>query len=75
MPHYRVYTLDDAGKFIAAREVEAASDHEAMEMVRLYPDDIGFEVWTGARKVGQVGREKIVVLAVGADRLWAGKGG
>jgi len=63
MPLYRVYTLDDAGKFIGATEIEAASDWEALELVRLYPDDLGFEVWAGPRMVGQVGRDKIVLPA------------
>jgi hypothetical protein len=44
------------------REIEAAGDAEALELVRLYPDDIGFEVWCGSRLIGQVGRDKIVVV-------------
>jgi hypothetical protein len=63
MPQYRVYILDDAEKFVGARDIEAASDGEAMELVRLYPDDVGFEVWTGSRMIGRVGRDKIVLLA------------
>lgn len=74
MQQYRIYTLDDAGKFIAVREIEAGGDAEAMELVRLYPDDIGFEVWCGTRMVGQVGRDKIILPAYALDRWAVGNG-
>jgi hypothetical protein len=38
-----------------------------MELVRLYPDEVGFEVWTGSRRVGRVGRDKIALLASGTS--------
>jgi hypothetical protein len=56
MPDYRAYRLDDAGKFIGCQDFEAANDAEALEVVRLFPDELGFEVWTGARMVGRIGR-------------------
>jgi ATP phosphoribosyltransferase len=72
MPQYRVYTLDDAGKFVGAREIEAVDDDEAMELVRLYPDDVGFEVWSGSRMVGLVGRDKIVMMTATPGRMSIG---
>jgi hypothetical protein len=57
MPDYRAYRLDDEGKFIGVSEFEAADDSEALEIVRVLPEELGFEVWSGARLVGRIGRE------------------
>jgi hypothetical protein len=67
MRQYRIYTLDDAGKFIGAREIDAAGDADAIDAVKLLPDDVGFEIWRGPRMVGHVGRDKIALLAQPPD--------
>jgi hypothetical protein len=68
MPDYRAYRLDDAGKFIGCQEFNAANDAEALEVVRLFPDQLGFEVWAGARLVGRIGRfDKEVPVIISTD--------
>jgi hypothetical protein len=56
MACYRAYRLDDAGKTIACSEFEAAQDSEALEIVRVMPEELGFEVWCDTRMVGRFGR-------------------
>jgi hypothetical protein len=60
LAHYRAYRLDDAGKVIVraqfCSEFEADNDGEALEIVRVLPEELGFEVWSDTRMIGRIGR-------------------
>jgi hypothetical protein len=56
MPRYRAYRLDDAGNSVSCSELDALNDEDAMEIVRVLPEQLGFEVWCDMRIVGRIGR-------------------
>ena len=54
MPTYRLYKLDEAGKFAAAEELEASDDDEAMQAARTTEHAFACEVWLARRLIGRV---------------------
>jgi len=56
MSQYQAYRLDDGGKTIGRSDFDAVDDGEALEIVRVMPEPLGFELWCGPRMVGRFGR-------------------
>ena len=55
MPEYRLYKLHpDSGHIVAAEDLEAADDHEALHAIRSLGHDVPVELWSGRRKIGHV---------------------
>jgi hypothetical protein len=54
MPTYRLYKLDEAGKFAAAEALEAPDDDEAMKTARTTGHAFACEVWLARRLIGRV---------------------
>ena len=54
MQQYRIYCLNDEGRFSKAEEIEAASDGEALARARALHHHGICEVWTGKRLVGTI---------------------
>ena len=54
MNQYRIYCLDDEGRFSKVKEIELADDAEALAHARSLKHPGGCEIWTGARRVGRV---------------------
>jgi hypothetical protein len=54
MPTYRLYKLDEAGKFTAAEALEAQDDDEAMKSARAHGHAFACEVWLARRLIGRV---------------------
>jgi len=52
MQQYRIYCLNDEGRFSKAEEIEAANDGEAMAQARALHHDGICEVWQAGRLVG-----------------------
>lgn len=53
MPTYRLFKLDEAGKFAAAEALEAADDDAAMKTARATGHAFVCEVWLERRLVGR----------------------
>ena len=53
MPTYRLYKLDEAGKFDGSEALEAADDTEAMMLARAMEHPFTCEVWLARRLVGR----------------------
>lgn len=54
MPTYRLYKLDEGGKFSAAEALEAHDDDEAMKAARASGHAFACEVWLARRLIGRV---------------------
>ena len=54
MHQYRIYCLNDEGRFDKVEEIEASSDAEALACARALKHSGECEVWTGDRLVGRV---------------------
>ena len=54
MPTYRLYKLDEDGKFAAAEALDAADDDEAMKTARATGHAFACEVWLARRLIGRV---------------------
>ena len=54
MPTYRLYKLDEGGKFSAAEALEAHDDDEAMKAARASGHAFACEVWLARRLIGPV---------------------
>lgn len=55
MKHYRVYKLRNRdGGIVKGKDVEAASDHDALHHAEADDDCPICEVWQGAKKVGSI---------------------
>jgi hypothetical protein len=54
MPTYRLYKLDEAGKFAAGEEMEAPDDEEAMVMAGASGHAFACELWLEGRLVGRI---------------------
>lgn len=54
MPTYRLYKLDEGGKFAAAEALEAQDDDEAMKAARASGHAFACEVWLARRLIGRV---------------------
>lgn len=54
MPDYRLYCLDKAGKFTASHEFTAASDAEALTIVKAMRLRVRCELWERSRMVAQL---------------------
>lgn len=54
MQQYRIYCLNDEGRFSKVKEVKAESDDEALSFARALHHDNDCEVWAGNRLVGRV---------------------
>ena len=54
MPTYRLYKLDEAGKFNTSEGLQAADDTEAMTMARAVAHPFACEVWLARRLIGRV---------------------
>ena len=53
MPTYRLYKLDEAGKFDRSEGLEAANDSEAMRLARATGHSFACEVWLERHLVGR----------------------
>jgi hypothetical protein len=51
MPEYRLYCLNDAGKFSKAHEIPARSDEEALALAKDMKLPVWCELWEKGRKV------------------------
>jgi hypothetical protein len=54
MPDYRLYCLDEAGKFTNSHEIAAASDDEAMVIARGMKLKVRCELWERGRMVAKL---------------------
>ena len=54
MQQYRIYCLNDEGRFKKVKEIEASSDAEAIAHACSLDHDGECEVWAGNRLVGRV---------------------
>lgn len=54
MPQYRIYCLNQEGRFSKAFDVEAADDAAALAEARALDHPNDCEVWNGGRLVGTV---------------------
>jgi hypothetical protein len=54
MVEYRIYCLNDEGRFSKVTEVEAKSDDDALAQARALDHPGICEVWQGNRLVGRV---------------------
>ena len=54
MPTYRLYKLDEAGKFTAAEALDAQNDDEAMKAARSHRHAFVCEVWLARRLIGRI---------------------
>jgi hypothetical protein len=53
MTSYRLYKLDEAGKYNVSEQLEAADDIEAMALARATEHPFMCEVWLARRLVGR----------------------
>ena len=53
MPTYRLYKLDEAGKYQVSEELDASDDSEAMMLARAMDHPFMCEVWLARRLVGR----------------------
>jgi hypothetical protein len=51
---YRIYCLNDEGRFSQTTEIELASDRDAMAYATSLDHGSQCEVWNGARLVGKI---------------------
>jgi hypothetical protein len=63
MPNYRYYCLDGAGRIHDAKWFDAASDEEALSMVRQMHPDGHCEVWLGRQMIGSIKPDQIQMRA------------
>lgn len=54
MPTYRLYKLDQAGKYAAGEEMDAPDDDEAMVKAGALGHAYTCELWLGRRLVGRI---------------------
>lgn len=54
MIQYRIYCLNEEGRFQKVKEIEASSDSEALAHARSLEHSGECEVWRGSRLVGRV---------------------
>ena len=54
MPTYRLYQLDQAGKYAAGEELDASDDDDIMVKARAAGHEFGCEVWLARRLIGRV---------------------
>ena len=54
MPTYRLYKLDEAGKFNTSEGLNASDDGEAMKLARAVDHPFACEVWLARRLIGRV---------------------
>jgi hypothetical protein len=53
MADYRAYLIDQNNRVLSAKEIQAASDEEALSAARQFVDGYDVEVWCLDRKVGR----------------------
>lgn len=53
MPTYRLYKLDEAGKYNISEQINAADDAEAMMLARAMEHPFLCELWLARRLVGR----------------------
>ena len=54
MPSYRLYSLDGAGRIMAADWLKADSDEAAIAAARVRSTALHYELWQGQRFVARV---------------------
>ena len=54
MPTYRLYRLDEAGKFGTGEAMDASDDYDAMDKARAVGHAFNCEVWLARRLIGRV---------------------
>ena len=54
MRDYRLYCLDDDGKFTKAHEISARDDCEALQIARDMKLSVNCELWERERRVAQL---------------------
>jgi hypothetical protein len=57
MHQYRIYCLNETGRFSKVEEIEAADDSEALNCARALHHHGVCEVWRGRRLVGTIGAQ------------------
>ena len=59
MKHYRVYSLDSAGRIALAQEVECRDDLDALGWAEKATGHDGLEVWDGSRLVARIKQDNL----------------
>lgn len=72
MPDYRIYGVNEAGRFISVHEVHSENDDQAILAGRQLVGCDAFEVWERTRFVAHPARLKPQVERQGADEEGAG---
>jgi hypothetical protein len=69
MRHYRVYTLDPAGRIFLAQNVQCRDDLEALDWAEKAAGHDDLEVWDGSRLVARVKPEDAPLTAADHSSL------
>ena len=54
MKTYRIYSLDSRGRIVGDRDLDAATDEEAVFAARSLQRTLATEVWSRDRRVGRI---------------------
>jgi len=57
---YRVYSIDECGRIVGERTIEAANDDEALFDVRSMQRPLMTELWRGDRRIGRTAPRPVV---------------
>ena len=57
---YRVYSIDECGRIVGERTIEALSDDDALFDVRSMQRPLTTELWLGDRRIGRVPPRAVV---------------
>ena len=60
MREYRVYSIDECGRIVGERTIEAANDDEALFDVRSMQRPLMTELWRGDRRIGRIPPREIL---------------
>jgi hypothetical protein len=52
MMGYRIYRIDQQGRFVGVHETVAPSDADAISQAQKLLDGLDLEVWRGSEKIG-----------------------
>ena len=54
MPEYRLYCLNDEGRFTKSHEIEATDDSDALSQANAMKLPVRCELWQQTRKVAEI---------------------
>ena len=60
MREYQVYSIDECGRIVGERTIEAANDDEALFDVRSMQRPLMTELWRGDRRIGRIPPREIL---------------